>query len=69
MLESNQKNASQLLTLKIFYKMNIISDSSLDCLDEMTNTGPTESYGGATVFSQPSIRDIGDVGIKTGIRF
>lgn len=49
--------------------MNIISDSSLDCLDEMTNTGPTESYGGATVFSQPSIRDIGDVGIKTGIRF
>lgn len=49
--------------------MNIISDSSLDYLDEMTNTGPTESYSEGTVYAQPSIRDVGDVGIKTGIRF
>ena len=68
-MENNQKNASQLLTLKIFYKMNIISDSSLDYLDEMTSTGPTESYSEGTFFAQPSIRDVGDVGIKTGIRF
>ena len=68
-MENNQKNASQLLTLKIFYKMNIISDSSLDYLDEMTSTGPTEAYSEGTCFAQPSIRDVGDVGIKTGIRF
>lgn len=49
--------------------MNIISDSSLDCLDEITNTGPAESYDDATVYAQPTIRDVGDVGIKNGINF
>lgn len=47
--------------------MNIISDSSLDRLDEMTNTGLTESYSDSKVSVQPSIRDVGDVGITTGI--
>ncbi len=69
MLENNQRNASQLLTLKIFCKMKIINNSSLDYLDEITNTGVTESNYDATVYSQPTVRDVGDVGIKTGIKF
>lgn len=49
--------------------MNIIDDSSLDCLDEMTNTGLEESNGFGTAYVQPKIRDVGDVGIGTGINF
>lgn len=46
--------------------MNIINDSSLEYLDEMTNGGSIESD---KVYVQPAIKDIGDVGIKTGVRF
>lgn len=49
--------------------MNIIDDSSLDCLDEMTNTVLEESNGFGTAYVQPKIRDVGDVGIGTGINF
>ncbi len=48
--------------------MNIISDSSLDCLDEMTNDGLNESES-KDIYIQPTIRDIGDIGVKNGIRF
>ena len=49
--------------------MNIISDSSLDYLDEMTNAGLEQSNDVEDVYVQPVIKDIGDVGIKTGINF
>lgn len=68
MLENNQKNASQLLTPLIFYKMNIINDSTLDYLDEMTNTGLEESNDFATPYVQPKIRDVGDVGVGVGVK-
>ncbi len=48
--------------------MNIISDSSLDCLDEMTNDGLNEPES-KDIYIQPTIRDIGDIGVKNGIRF
>lgn len=69
MSENNPKNASQLLTLQIFYKMNIISDSSLDYLDEMTNGGLNESESDAVLYVQPTIRDVGDIGVTNGVRF
>ena len=47
--------------------MNIINDSSLDYLDEMTNIGLEESNGFGTAYVQPKIRDVGDVGIGTEI--
>lgn len=49
--------------------MNIINDSSLDYLDEMTNTGLEESNGFGTAYVQPRIKDVGDIGIKTGVNF
>lgn len=49
--------------------MNIISDSSLDYLDEMTDGGLNESESDAVLYAQPTIRDVGDIGVKNGIRF
>lgn len=49
--------------------MNIISDSSLDYLDEMTNGGLNESESDTILYALPTIRDVGDVGVKNGIRF
>lgn len=49
--------------------MNIISDSSLDYLDEMTNGGLNESESDDVLYALPTIRDVGDIGVKNGIRF
>ena len=49
--------------------MNIISDSSLDYLDEMTNGGLNESESDAVLYVQPIIRDVGDIGVTNGVRF
>lgn len=49
--------------------MNIISDSSLDYLDEMTNGGLNESESDAVLYAQPTIRDVGDIGVTNGVRF
>lgn len=49
--------------------MNIISDSSLDYLDEMTDGGLNESGSDVVLYAQPTIRDVGDIGVKNGIRF
>ncbi len=45
--------------------MNIISDSSLDYLDEMTNGGLNESESDAVLYVQPTIRDVGDIGVTS----
>lgn len=48
--------------------MNIINDSSLDYLDEMTSTGLEESNGSENAYVQPKIKDIGDIGVTTGVK-
>ena len=49
--------------------MNIISDSSLDYLDEIINGGLNESESDAVLYALSTIRDVGDIGVKNGIRF
>ena len=49
--------------------MNIINESSLDYLDKMTNTRFEESNVFEDGYVYPVIRDIGDVGVTTGINF
>lgn len=49
--------------------MNIVDETSLDYLDEITNGGEAKLEQKNDVRVQPTIRDVGDVGIKTGIRF
>lgn len=49
--------------------MEIINESSLDNLDKLTNDNVNSSNASTDVTISPTIRDIGDVGIRTGINF
>ena len=49
--------------------MKIINESSLDDLDKLTNDSVNSSNGPTDVRVSPTIRDIGDVGVTTGVNF
>lgn len=49
--------------------MEIINESSLDNLDKLTNDSTNGSIDPNDVSISPAIRDIGDVGVTTGIDF
>lgn len=49
--------------------MEIINESSLDNLDKLTNDSTNSGGGPTDVRISPTIRDIGDVGVTSGINF
>ena len=69
MLANTLMSVCLLLTLLIFCNMEIINESSLDNLDKLTNDSTNGSNDLTDVSISPAIRDIGDVGVTTGINF
>jgi len=49
--------------------MEIISESSLNDLDKLTNNDVNAISESPDATVTPTIRDVGDVGVKTGINF
>lgn len=71
MLANALMSVCLLLTFQNFCNMEIINESSLGNLDKLTNdsASSSSSNGSTDVTISPAIRDIGDVGVTTGIKF
>lgn len=69
MLANALMSVCLLLTLQIFCDMRIINESSLDNLDKLTNESTNASNGSTDVGVSPTVRDIGSVGVTTGVNF
>lgn len=69
MLANALTSVCLLLILQNFYDMKIINEPSLDNLDKLTNDSTNSGGGPTNVNISPTIRDIGDVGVTSGINF
>lgn len=69
MLANALMSVCLLLIFQNFCNMKIINESSLDDLDKLTNDSVNSSNGSTDVRVSPTIRDIGDVGVTTGVNF
>ena len=69
MLANALTSVCLLLIFQNFCNMEIINESSLENLDKLTNDTANFCKGSADVRISPTIKDIGDVGVTTGIGF
>lgn len=69
MLANALMSVCLLLIFQIFCNMEVINESSLENLDKLTNDSLNSRGDSTDVRISPAIKDIGDVGITTGIKF